>query len=267
MLIPSLPPVLKPSMIRPRAGQRNSGVEPEASAWSAVAGSFALAAFGSTLPVGVLSMPVFLPCRRGGGLRLGDDGLRRRRTRPCPLRPCPSSFGDLLVRLVRTLSPLFSAAFAFSLGLVLDLLRLRHRPSFEATSERFLPSRSRGRLPGGVRDGAAAAGAVDRNHDMHAALDLRRARQPVGASGAPRRARRSGATACRACRSGDHDRRSAARRPSGRRTADRLRGGAVAAGSGRQRRAGDGRRRRERRGRDMLRQAPPWRASRSPSAS
>src|SRR5271166_4865 len=65
MLMPSLPPDLKPSMMRPRAGQRNSGVAPDASAWAAVAGSFAL---GSTLPVGVSSIAGFLPGLAGSAL-------------------------------------------------------------------------------------------------------------------------------------------------------------------------------------------------------
>src|SRR5271166_5482364 len=65
MLMPSLPPALKPSMIRPRAGQRNSGVEPDASASSAVMGALAPAALGSTLPVGVASMPGFFAAADG----------------------------------------------------------------------------------------------------------------------------------------------------------------------------------------------------------
>src|SRR5271166_3438772 len=65
MLMPSLPPALKPSMIRPRAGQRNSGVEPDASASSAVTGALAPAALGSTLPVGVASIPGFLAAADG----------------------------------------------------------------------------------------------------------------------------------------------------------------------------------------------------------
>src|SRR5271165_5632262 len=67
MLMPSLPPDLKPSMMRPRAGQRNSGVAPDASAWAAVTGSFAL---GSTLPVGVSSIAGFLPGLAGSALAM-----------------------------------------------------------------------------------------------------------------------------------------------------------------------------------------------------
>ena len=58
--MPSLPPALNPWMMRPRAGQRNSGSTPAASACAPVSGDLACAAPDSRLPVGVLSIAGFL---------------------------------------------------------------------------------------------------------------------------------------------------------------------------------------------------------------
>src|SRR5258708_1561314 len=66
MLMPSLPPDLKPWMMRPRAGQRNSGETPAASAWAPVRGAEAAGSSGLTLPVGAESI-FFLADAAGGG--------------------------------------------------------------------------------------------------------------------------------------------------------------------------------------------------------
>ncbi len=58
--MPSLPPALNPWMMRPRAGQRNSGSVPAASACAPVSGVFDWDAPDSRLPVGVLSIAGFL---------------------------------------------------------------------------------------------------------------------------------------------------------------------------------------------------------------
>ena len=60
MLMPSLPPALNPWMMRPRAGQRNSGSVPAASACAPVSGAFDCDPADSRLPVGVLSIAGFL---------------------------------------------------------------------------------------------------------------------------------------------------------------------------------------------------------------
>src|SRR5438309_1629180 len=66
MLMPSLPPDLKPWMMRPRAGQRNSGETPAASAWAPVRGAAAAGCSGLTLPVGAESTG-FLLAAAGAG--------------------------------------------------------------------------------------------------------------------------------------------------------------------------------------------------------
>src|SRR5947209_19400781 len=60
MLMPSLPPDLKPWMMRPRAGQRNSGETPAASACTPVNGAFDAGCSGLTLPVGAESTFFFV---------------------------------------------------------------------------------------------------------------------------------------------------------------------------------------------------------------
>src|SRR5579871_1021257 len=128
MLIPSLPPDLKPSMIRPRAGQRNSGDEPDASACSAVAGALALAAFGSTLPVGVSSTAGFFPAAGAPGSALAISVFAG----------AEATLSDeaLSFDLSAVFSPLLSADFDFSSALVF-LPFARSPSSFEATSARF----------------------------------------------------------------------------------------------------------------------------------
>src|SRR5258708_5542780 len=67
MLIPSLPPDLKPWMMRPRAGQRNSGDTPAASAWLPVRTGPGAGSSAWTLPVGAVSAPGFLLIAAAGG--------------------------------------------------------------------------------------------------------------------------------------------------------------------------------------------------------
>ena len=173
--MPSLPPLLKPWMMRPRAGQRNSGVEPEASASAAVVGGFALAAFGSTLPVGVLSMPGFLPAVAADGSALATTVLAGA---AATLSEEALSFflsATLSFDLPEDFSALFSPVFAFSSALSRTFRTFEPSSSIVRSDLLIFPGcRFGDRLAGARRsvgDGAAA-GAVDWNDDVHAALDF-----------------------------------------------------------------------------------------------
>ena len=129
MSMPSLPPALKPWMMRPRAGQRNSGLDPEASASAEVTGALAAAAFGSTLPVGVSSTPGFLAVALGTSVLatsvLPSDfsALPPLATSVLPFSILPGSvlatFSDLVLVAISCLA-LRSSAFAFSSALALS---------------------------------------------------------------------------------------------------------------------------------------------------
>ena len=92
--MPSLPPDLNPWMMRPRAGQRNSGSVPAASACAPVSGVFDCDAPDSRLPVGVLSIAGFFASDDLDGSAsataspLDVFGVLRLQTSPPPWRPC-----------------------------------------------------------------------------------------------------------------------------------------------------------------------------------
>ena len=230
--MPSLPPALKPSMIRPRAGQRNSGEAGDASA-SAV---FVAPAFGSALTTGVSSVGGLLTGRLRR-LGLGDDGLRR-------------VFLRLLLRgLFLGLRPLHLGRVGLGIGR--EFLDLLLAALDRAVGD--LPARGAMGALVGLGDSPAGARIVDRHDHPHAALDLGSAGQAVGAE-----ERRSGdAVPARERIEGlalrDDDRRASDGSPADRRTADRLR---LRRRRG-QRPAGDGLRRRKRRGGHFIgRRAP-----------
>ena len=72
MLMPSLPPALNPWMMRPRAGQRNSGSVPAASACAPVSGTFDCAAPEFKVARRRLIDRRLFGLRRLGWLALGD---------------------------------------------------------------------------------------------------------------------------------------------------------------------------------------------------
>ncbi len=132
------------------------------------------------------------PRRRSGRFRLGDDRLRRRRRNLVGGGLFPRLVGGLVRHLFGALVGrpgllvslsgffLFAGLFGFVrlVGLRLRLLRAVVRSDFGALFGRRFGDRLGW---SSFRDGAAAAGAVDRNHQMHAALDFRGARKAVGA--------------------------------------------------------------------------------------
>ena len=171
--MPSLPPALNPWMMRPRAGQRNSGSTPAASAFAPVSGT--LVAVGAGFEV--------------AGRRLVDHGVLRLR------RLGRFGIGDRAARVVlgcRTSA--LPRGRLVGLGEVLLfflLLRLGGLCRFgvgdvPGALARFLRFRTRH---------AVAVGVIDGHDDAHPALDLGAAWKGRWRRGARRRARRSGSKA------------------------------------------------------------------------
>ena len=196
--MPSLPPALNPWMMRPRAGQRNSGSVPAASACAPVSGGLVCAAPDSRLPVGVLSIAGFL----------ASTPWTAQPWRPP--RPCASFEADFSASL--DLSAL-ATAFSFSLSFA---CLATGRPRRRRLPRAFSPP-----SPSGARDGAAV-GVIDGHDDVHAAPDLGGAGKAVGGE------KRGGGHAVAARERveglavGDDDRRAAGGGPARGRAADRL---------------------------------------------
>src|SRR5271165_5255393 len=221
MSIPSLPPALKPWMMRPRAGQRNSGLDPDASACAEVTDSLAVAAFGSTWPVGVSSTAGFLDAVVLWTSVFGESALATVAGWVFGAGSGLTSAVFSSVFAVLVFSAALSSAFAFFSSAFLSATFFAFagvsRSSASATSSARFFALAPSASVLGRRSGrhSAPPGAVNRHDDPHPVLDFGRAGKAVCAEQGGRGHAVATRQRIEGLALGDHDRRAADRAPSG----------------------------------------------------